>query len=154
MENKPNAGTMEVEDLVLLKGAARDIERSTHTSGSPNTLTTTTQLTLFKVGDARVILRTLAPAVISEGDEVILAGVDYNGQFHALACRNATAGWTTPLRPQGCAFAMVIFMAVLSFTLFFLIIPIFIGVLATVMARRIKKRDELMRRARQMVLEA
>jgi hypothetical protein len=141
-----------MEELVLLKGVASDIERSTRVSGSPNTLTTT-HLTMFKIGNARVILETSLPAVISEGDEVILAGVDYNGQFQALACRNVTADWTSPLKPQGCAFAMLIFMAVLSFALFFLILTIFTGVLATVIALRIKKRDELMKRARQMVLE-
>lgn len=141
-----------MEQLVAIRGMVEDFERSTQVSGTQNA-TSTTHLSMFKIGSDRVLLKTTVPSVVSNGDEVVLAGAHANGQFHALACQNLTAGWMSPLKQQGCAFAALIGMATVSFLMSFLILPFFFGGVCIFFACKVKKHDKTLRRAHQLVQE-
>ena len=139
-----------MNDLVTIRGVVESFERSTHTS-RPSDRITTTHLSLFKLGSRRVLLKTATPSVISNGDEVVIAGMELNGQFQALACKNLTANWLSPLQQQGCAFVGFIAVSVVSFLLFFMIIPIIMGCACLFFAYKVKKHDNLLKEAHSMV---
>jgi len=140
-------------NLITISGEVEDLERSTHVTGVSHR-TSTTHLSIFKVDTHRVILRTSAPSVIANGDRVVLAGAHANGQFTALACKNLTTNWVSPLKQQGCAFTALIGMAVISFSLFFLVLPVIFGGLCVFLAYKVKKYDNTLRRAHELVLNA
>lgn len=142
-----------MNNLTTIKGTVEEFERSTHTSGTTQ-YTSTAHLSMFRIGQQRVILKTTIPSVISNGDEVILAGTTANGQFHAFACRNMTANWVSPLKQQGCAFSALICMAVVSFILFFLVFPIVFGGVCIFFAVKIRKSDHTLKLAHQMIQNA
>jgi hypothetical protein len=108
----------------------------------------------FQTLENRVVLQTTTPSIISNGDEVILAGTNVNGQFMALACKNLSANWTSPLRHQGCVFAALVCFAVVSFLMFFLVLPILFGLICLFFAYKTKKHDRVLRRAREMIENA
>jgi hypothetical protein len=142
-----------MNDLVKIDGIVGDFERTTDTSGTTNR-TSTTHISIFKVGSTRVLLKTAVPSAISNGDQVVLAGINSNGQFHALACKNLTANWISPLKQQGCAFSALIGMAVVSFALFFMILPVIFGGVCLFFAFKVKKHDNTLKQAHQMVQNA
>jgi len=139
-----------MSNQITISGVVEDFERTTHVSGVQQR-TSTTHLSIFKVDSHRVMLKTSAPSVISDGDKVILAGTQTNGQFTALACNNLSANWISPLKQQGCAFAALICVAVFSFLMFFLVIPIIFGVVCIFLACKINKSDNILREAHQLV---
>lgn len=141
-------------NLIVLRGTVSEFERTTNTSGA-NGRTTTTHISLFRVDSQRVILRTRSPSVISDGDEVVLSGRFPNGRFAALACNNKSAGWISPLKQQGCVFALLVFFTIafsLMTLLFFLFVPF--PIFTAIIAFGIKKHDRLQRKAYEMVLHA
>lgn len=142
-----------MNELITISGIVEDLERSTDVRGTSQR-TSTTHLSMFAVESTRVLLRTAAPSVISNGDRVALAGICSNGQFHALACKNVTANWTSPLKQQEVAFLALLFMAVVSFLLFFLVIPIIIGGICIFFAIKLKKHDNILREAHRMIENA
>ncbi|NWK56908.1 hypothetical protein HW115_14890 [Verrucomicrobiaceae bacterium N1E253] len=141
-----------MNELVKMRGVVEGFERTTHTSGTSNR-TSTTHLSLFRIGQNHVLLKTSIPSVIANGDEVLIAGMNINGQFQALACRNVTTNWTSPLVQQGCVFIALIVMAVVSFSLFFLVLPILMGCGCIFFAYKVKKHDKLLQEAHYMVLQ-
>ncbi|MBT63333.1 MAG: hypothetical protein CML13_09005 [Puniceicoccaceae bacterium] len=140
-----------MNELMIISGMAEDLERSTEVQGTSQR-TSTTHLSMFVVDGQRVLLRTATPSVISNGDQVELAGTLSNGQFHALACKNLTANWISPLRQQKVAFAVLICMAVVSFLSFFLVLPIIFGGVCIFFAIKLKKHDDRLKQAHQMIV--
>ena len=139
-----------MNELVRIQGVVENFERSTDTRGGSNH-TSTTHLSMFKVGSDHVLLKTIIPSVIANGHEVVLAGMTVNGQFQALACRNLTTNWISPLKQQGFAFVALICIAILSFSFFFFIIPIFMGGGCVYLALKVKKHDALLQQAHNMI---
>lgn len=139
-----------MDELIRISGIVEDLERSTDVQGTSQR-TSTTHLSIFVVESKRVLLKTATPSVLSNGDKVALAGTFSNGQFHALACNNLTANWISPLKQQGVAFIALICMAVISFLLFFLVLPIIFGGVCIFFAVKVKKYDNLLKQARQMI---
>ena len=139
-----------MSNLVTIRGIVENFERSTHTSGTSDRISTT-HLSIFKIGVRQVLLKTASPSVLSNGDEVILAGMTLNGRFQALACKNLTANWTSPLKQQGCVFFALICMAAASFALFFLVLPVIMGGACLFFAYKIKKHDNLLKQAHLMI---
>jgi hypothetical protein len=82
--------------LNTIDGIVEDLERSTHVSGGSETSTSTTHLAIFKIGDERIILSATTPPMISNGDQIKVAGESKPGEFKAIACRNVTTNWSTP----------------------------------------------------------
>ncbi len=144
---------MNMNELTVVKGIIEDLERSTDVHGTGNR-TSTTHLSIFTVDTQRVILRTSTPGVLASGDNVALAGTRSNGQFHALACNNTTANWISPLKQQGCAFSALIGMSIVSLLLFFMVIPIIFGGACIFFAVKVRKRDNTLKKAHQMILDA
>ena len=139
-----------MNELEKLRGVVENFERSTETTGGQNT-TRTTHLSIFKIGSNNVLLRTITPSVISDGDEVVLAGSNLNGRFQAIACKNLTSNWISPLRQQKFVFFVLVFFAVSTLLLFFLIIPIFMSAACMFLAHKVKQRDALHQKAHDMV---
>ena len=149
-----------MKDLELVKGIVEDFERTTQVTGGQNR-TSTTHLSIFKIGSNRIILKTSVPSLISNGDEVFVAGLYDNGQFTALACNNLTANWISPLRQQGCGSCLLIFMAFISFVVsmiflsflgfFVFIIPITFSVFCVFVAIQVKKVDRVNKQAYKLV---
>jgi hypothetical protein len=115
-------------NFTLIDGIISGLDRTTHVSGGENT--STTHISIFSLLGERVLLKTRYPAMIADGDHLRLAGVQGQGQFSAIACKNMTTGWMTTFKRQGCAmFALIGFSLVgIVFTLIFplfIFIPIF-----------------------------
>lgn len=142
-----------MNELITISGVVEGLERSTDVQGTSNH-TSTTHLSIFVVGTNRVLLRTSSPSVLANGDRVTLAGAPSNGQFHALACKNLTANWTSPLKQQGCAFSALIGVSVVSFALFFLVLPIVFGAFSVFFAVKVKKHDNTLKQAHEMIRNA
>jgi hypothetical protein len=142
-----------MDELTTISGTVENLERSTDVHGTSNR-TSTTHLSIFAVGTNRVLLKTSIPSVLSNGDKVILAGTHSNGQFHALACKNITANWISPLQQQGCAYSALICMAIVSFLLFFMVLPIVFGGVCVFFAIKVKKHDNTLKQAHQMIQNA
>ncbi len=139
-----------MNNLTTIKGVVEGFERSTHVTGTDHR-TSTTHLSIFKIGTNRIMLRTSAPSIISDGDEVVVAGIHDNGQFSALACKNLTANWVSPLKQQGCALTALLFMAFISFLMSFMIIPIFFCGVCIYFAYRVKKHDKSLKLAYDLI---
>lgn len=84
----------------------------------------TTHISLFSLDETRVELRLSTPPVIFDGDRVRVAGSEKNGVFSALACRNLTTGWLSPVANIGCVFAVMV-----AFVIFSLMIGLMMSVI-------------------------
>ena len=62
-------------------------------SGANNT-STTTYIALFRVSGRPVQFRSSSPSSVSDGDQVSVAGLPWQGSVDVLACRNLTTGET------------------------------------------------------------
>jgi hypothetical protein len=142
-----------MNELTTVCGIVENFERSTDVRGTSNR-TSTTHLSIFDIGPHRVLLKTATPSVISNGDNVAVAGQTSNGQFHAVACKNSTANWISPLKQQGCVYTLLIGMAVVSFLLFFMVLPIVFGGICVYFAIKVKKYDNTLKQAHQLILNA
>jgi hypothetical protein len=108
-----------------IEGIVSDLDRTTHVSGGGDTMSRTTHISIFSLDNERVILSTICPAMIKNGDSVCVAGTRAKGQFSAIACRNLTSGWITNYHKQGCAKVMLIFFTLIGL-IFTYIFPLFI----------------------------
>ena len=76
-----------------LRGAVSSARATTSISGGgDNSPVQTTHILLFKVDGRQVKLSSASPAMISDNDIVVLAGIEKDGAFVALAYRNETTG--------------------------------------------------------------
>lgn len=141
------------QNITTLSGIVDGFERTTQVSGNDQQ-TRTTHLSIFKIGSERVILQSSVPGMMENGDNVAVAGISSNGQFTALACKNLTTGWLTPLKQQGCVFAFLICFAIITFFLFFLILPPIAGIVALYFAYKVNKYDQTMKTAHEMIKNA
>ena len=124
-------------NFTVIEGIISGLDRTNHVSGGGETSASTTHISIFGLSGERVMLSTKYPAMIADGDHLKLVGVRNPGQFSAIACKNLTTGWETPLRTQGCAkivlstFCIVTILPIWFFPSFgfLLIMPILAGVL-------------------------
>jgi hypothetical protein len=141
------------QPITTISGKVQGFERTTQVSGTTQR-TSTTHLSLFRLGTERMILRSSVPSMISEGDDVVVAGIQSDGQFTGLACKNQTTGWVTPLVQQGCIIAFLIVLTVISFAFFFVIFPIVFGIIFGVFAYKAYMYDQKMKFAHDLVKNA
>jgi len=111
--------------LTLIDGNISNLDRTTQVSGGGDTVASTTHISIFSISGERVLLKSKQPAMIADGDHVRLAGVQTQGQFTAIACKNMTTGWTTKFKRQGCAMSALIGFGLIGIV-FTLIFPLFI----------------------------
>ena len=99
--------------MKAIEGILEDLDRSSHVSGTEDS-TSTTHISIFKIGEYRVLLKSKSPAMISNGDTVRVVGIESPGQFTGIACKNLTTNWSTQFRGQGCAkFILIFFILIL-----------------------------------------
>ncbi len=88
-------------------------------SRNNNTGTSTTYVTLFRVNNRPIEFRTGRPISVSDGDQVVVAGVlSRTNALRAYACRNITTGEITNAGLLSSVFALVLIPAVLCFITF------------------------------------
>ena len=80
-----------------------------------------------------------------------LAGVNLNGRFEAVACKNLTANWLSPLRSHKFIVYFLVFMGLSALLFFFMILPIFMSAACLYFAHKVKQRDALLKQAHEMV---
>ncbi len=79
-----------------LRGAVSNCQHTLQVSGGANnTSTSTTYIALFRVGGRPVEFRTSRPTSVSDGDQVVVAGLSSSGALTVLAFRNVTTGEVT-----------------------------------------------------------
>lgn len=83
--------------METLRGNVSGCQHSLRVSGgSGNSSTTTTYITLFRVDNRAVEFRTSRPVSLSDGDEVVVAGINTRtNAVRAYACRNVTTDEVT-----------------------------------------------------------
>lgn len=141
------------QPITTITGKVQGFERTTQVSGTDHR-TSTTHLSLFQLGTQRVILQSSVPSMVSEGDDVIVAGIQSNGQFTGLACKNLTTGWVTPLVQQGCVIAFLVVVTVVCLALFFFVVPILMGAVSGYFAYKAYMYDQKMKSAHDLVKDA
>ena len=140
-------------NYTVIEGEISNLERTSRVSGGGNTMAQTTQVAIFTVGGARVMLQSRDPAMIASGDLVRLAGHHKPGQFTAVACRNLTTGWATAISSQGCVklilWVPTIFGVLITILIpFFFIMPLATGTLLYLVMRT----DANSRRAHDLIV--
>ena len=107
--------------MVTLQGTISNCQHTLQVSGggSSNNSTSTTYISLFRVDNRAVEFRTNRPSSVSDGDQVVVAGVTTRtNALRAYACRNVTTGEVTNSGLWGNLVALLFFPLVLGFVTF------------------------------------
>lgn len=129
--------------MEVIEGQVEDLDRSSQVSGTENG-TSTTHIAIFKIGENRVLLSSLQPPMIANGDLVKIAGIEKPGKFNAIACKNLTTGWTSTFNKQGCTlfflvFITLVFLLLSLFAFPFILVSCFFGFFAFMITSRNSK---------------
>jgi len=125
-----------VTEVKLLNGTVSAVRATTAISGGGNdSAVQTTHILLFKVDGKQAKMSSMSPAMISEGDVVVLAGTEKQGAFNVLAYRNETTAVVGDVGKARSVLGMIVgFGGSLVALVVFVkpklgLIPIFIGLL-------------------------
>ena len=135
----------------ILEGKVTALDRTSHVSGT-DSRTSTTHIAIFKLDNEPILLRSSFPPMINEGDYVKVVGEKSPGQFTAIACKNITTNWMTPVKCQtGAKFGL---SALIIFTLLFSLfgsIFIFMPLILTYLLYRVIKHDSMFTKANKLL---
>ena len=116
-----------MKELETIRGRVEQLDRISRTTHSNNSngdrTSTTSNYSMFMLGDKPVSYRTRGPAPIFDGNELIIVGISQPGLCKGLVCHNLTTGWRSPRTDN--SFILIFVYIFIVFGLFTIVMPIF-----------------------------